>query len=580
MATAKRLYLYAVSGVGLALGLSGAAVMLRTLFNNIGIGPQAASAAASAPDDKNWFAISLGLLVSGLIVWVLHWTWVEQMVAAVKDDDAIAERRSIVRSVYFVAVLGITLYVAASQLVPWVARLIGDVLDAKPLAGADSSATQVLDLVGGAAGSITSAVGIMGAADDSWALAIILVAAAAWGYHAWIRDRDLRQTPLISGAAAWISRHYLYGAALVALIIGLDHIVVIIKTIAGQWAETGVGGSLDTMSGLGSVPVSSDWVRPVIFALIAIVVWGGIWVGHWLYSVRLTTGNSQQAAAERGSRTRLAYMALIIFWAAATVVIGLGNGLGSLLAKLLDAGDPGIPTWYLVFVPVVAAIPAAVAGWWHREQALTENAVGGVPNVSAVRVILYTIAIVGIFALTTGAIDLLQTLVLQVFTKASENAWKVPAAMGVGLGIAGAVAWAWPWMLAQARRVADWQAESTSSSRSYYLYLVLGVFVALGAMALDTLVERYGRIVLSLKDPDLAFAVAPALATGIVAVAVIAYHGWVLRNDKLPPAPKPAPAAAATAPAPARAVAKAPAKKAPAKKAPAKKAPAKKAPAK
>ncbi len=569
MATAKRLYLYAVSGLGLALGLSGAALMLRTLLNNIGIGPQGKTAAETAAAAKGDFATALGLLVAGLIVWLIHWTWAERMVAAVKDDDAIAERRSIVRSIYFTAVLGVTLYVAASQFVEWFARIVGDVLDAAPLVGsAPQVPTQDLGLVAGAAGSVTAAMSVVGGADDSWALSIILVAAAAWAYHAWIRDRDLRQTPLISGAAAWISRHYLYGAALVALIIGLDYVVAIIKTLTSEWFNVAPTGSLDTMTGLGTIPASSDWVRPVLFSVIAIAVWGGIWVGHWLYSVRLATGTSQQASAERGSRTRLAYMALVIFWATATVVIGLGSGLGSFLAKMVDAGDTGTPTLYLVLVPAIAAIPAAVAGWWHREQALAEDAVGGVPNVSAVRVILYVIALVGIWALATGAADILRTLLLQVFTEASENRWKVPAAAGLGLAVVGAIAWAWAWMAAQARRLADWQAESVSSSRSYYLYLVLGLAVAVGAMALNTLIERYGSIILSLKDPDLAVVVAPALASGIVAAVVIGYHYWVLRNDKLPPAP--AAVAAPAAPAKAAAPAKPAAKKAPARKAPAK----------
>jgi hypothetical protein len=549
MATAKRLYLYGVSGVGLTLGLSGAVVMLHALLANIGFGP----AGHPAETDKAWFVAALGLMSAGLLVWLIHWNVVERMVEGARDEAAIAERRSIVRSVYFASVMGGTLYVAASELVPWLARVVGDMLDARPLAGASQALEGVLpvdvtSLVGGSAASaISSVTPVTGGIDDSWSLSIILVAAAAWAYHAWIRDRDLSQTPLISGAAAWVSRLYLYGAALVSLIIALDYIVHIARVIIGQWAETSQAGVLDKMSGMGSVPVSEDWVRPVLVSLVAIAAWGAIWAGHWLYSERLRTASGQQASAERGSRTRLAFMALVIFWAAATVVSGLGDGLGALLASLLDAGNPDIPTWYLVVFPVVAAVPAAVAAWWYRQQALAEDGAGGVPNVSADRVILYTVAVVGMLYLTTGAANALMAVLTQIFTEAGENAWKVPVAGGLGIAVGGAVAWAWPWMLAQARRLADWQPESVSSSRNYYLYLVLGVAVTAGALAMNTLIQNYGGVVLSLPSDDLADEVIPAIAIGAVAVAVIAYHYWILSINDKPPAPKPVAAPAAPA---------------------------------
>jgi hypothetical protein len=584
MATAKRLYLYGVSGVGLMLALSGAAVMLRTLFMDVGFGP----ADHTADTSKALFAMGLGLLVAGLIVWLIHWTIVERMVAAPKDDAAIAERRSIVRSVYFAGVLGVTLYIGASQVAAWLGRIVADMFKAKALAPDGGSITNMVDtlgqLGGGGIGGATVALGAFGAADDSWALAIVAVAAAAWGYHAWIRDRDFRQTSLISGAAAWVSRTYLYGATLVSLIVALDFIVHIARVIVGQWANVPAVGVLDKASGMGSVPVSADWVRPVIVSVAAVAVWGAVWAGHWLYSVRLRTGSGQQASAERGSKTRLGFMALVIFWAAATVVLFVGQSIGNILGLLVGVKFDPVPVWYVVLVPVIAAVPAAVAGWWHREQALAEDAAGGVPNVSADRVILYTIAVVGIAALTSGAADFLRSLLLQIFTNAGENAWKLPISAALGLAIAGAIAWGWAWMMAQARRLAAWQAEATSSSRSYYMYLVLGVAVAAGAMALNVIVEQYGAIILSLKNPALASDVSPSIATAVVAAVVIAYHYWEMGRDKVQPAPKPvaaaAPAASARPTATSRAAAPArkPAAKAPAKK-PAAKKPAAKKPA-
>ena len=54
--------------------------------------------------------------------------------------------------------------------------------------------------------------------DDATLLSVALVATGVFAYHAWIRNRDIRQTDLIAGSAAWISRFYLYGVAFVALV--------------------------------------------------------------------------------------------------------------------------------------------------------------------------------------------------------------------------------------------------------------------------------------------------------------------------------------------------------------------------
>jgi hypothetical protein len=64
---------------------------------------------------------------------------------------------------------------------------------------------------------------------------------------------------------------------------------------------------------------------------------------------------------------------------------------------------------------------------------------------------------------------------------------------------------------------------------------------------MNTLIQNYGGVVLSLPSDDLADEVIPAIAIGAVAVAVIAYHYWILSINDKPPAPKPVAAPAAPA---------------------------------
>jgi hypothetical protein len=557
MATAKRLYLYVVSGVGLAMGILGAATLLRIFLNKIGFGPKTDVLAA-----KDELAQALAYLVAGLVIWLIHWAWVERMCAG-KDDSAVAERRSIVRAVYFVTVLGISLFYAAYVLIDLASGVIGDMVKA-------DKATSMYST---------------GMGDHSALVSTFLALGGVWAYHTWIRDRDVRQTTLISGAAAWVSRFYLYGAAFVGLVLGLSSVSDIIKTITGEWANIGGATSIDLgqISQISQISLpgnaSTDWVRPVIISLTAVAVWGCIWVGHWLYSLRLRTGNGQQAGAERVSKVRLAFLVVVVAWGVGTVISGVASGLGELLAKIMDVGQSETPTWYLLFVPPIAAIPAAIAAWWYRERAVAEEPVA-LAGYSATRIILYVVALLGLEYLVAGGAAILQALVIQLFSPSAKGApdlWKAPVAMGLGGAVVGGVFWVWPWLLAQARRAAAFVTETKSSSRAYYLYVALGFAVIALAVSVAEVLYHYSRIILSLDEKALANVVGPSLALGVVATCVLIFHAWVWQSDQVAPA-KPAVAAAAAPTATAKPGAKAPAK--PAAKAPAKKAPARKAPAK
>jgi hypothetical protein len=593
MATAKRLYLYGVSAAGLLMSVAGSTLLFRTLVNNFHIGPQYATGKASSGFDHDALSLGLGLLVAGALVWLFHWAVVERMVKG-PSDGAAAERRSIVRSVYFALVLGISIPVAASQWIELVARIIADRLEAP--AAASTAIIASLE-------------------DDATLLSLALAATGVFAYHAWIRDRDLRQTDLIAGAAAWVSRFYLYGVVFVALVSALGEISAIAQTIARQAASITPAGGLDLGALTGEAltksarpPEGAAWVRPVVTSLVGVLVWGGIWLGHWMYSLRLRRAQNPQGEAERVSKVRLAFFAVVVLWGASTVVSGVSEGTGNLIARLLDTKS-SIPTWYLVFVPPVLAIPAAVAWWWHRQVSIGEEPTGPA-GISATRILLYVTALVGLAALAGGALQAIRAVLIQMFSPAATklpDLWKEPVSLGVAAFVIGGALWVVAWMFAERRLPPD-RSEAVTASRSYYMYLALGGSVVVGATALAIFVYRYFNQIIGPNNPALAEAVAGSIAALVVAGAILGYHAWVYRRDAntpegqelllpttgpgwtpaAPPARRtrsraqaepPAQAAVAAKPAAQKPAVKPPAKPAPAAKAPAAKAPAAKAPA-
>jgi hypothetical protein len=191
MQTARRLYLYVMSGITLGVMLVGLDMLLVVALHALGVGRGAF--AGGDQGDRQQLSLAAALVVVGLLVWSIHWLFVERSLRSTNPghDD---ERSSGVRALYLTVVLAVLLVfgvLAGIQLLQQLARTI---------LGADD--------VGGFG---------FGGFDLGGSLATLLVTAVAWGYHAVIRRRDLDAGPL-AGAAAWIPRVYLYGAALVGLI--------------------------------------------------------------------------------------------------------------------------------------------------------------------------------------------------------------------------------------------------------------------------------------------------------------------------------------------------------------------------
>ena len=506
MATAKRLYLYVVSAVGLILMVAGAAILLELLLNKVGVGQQSTGGSNSDLDTLS-LAIALGLV--GLVVWLAHWSIVERMVNGQSDvpagstpgaaDAAAAERRSIVRSVFLALVTWVSLVYAATLGAGLASRAIADVLGASQGSMLSVSSLSVLSLL---------------PIDDAWSLSIIIVLCAIWAYHAWIRSRDVRQGPAIKGAAAWVSRFYLYYAALTGLMTVLENISSLINTAATQvaqpdqsrpplrlqlgdghvheWGLLGMGAAGDRRPGGHSdlrcdVADPLELLEPPVLGVERAVVPGTLLESP----ARLPHERAGLRRGDDGRRFRLR----------ARSAVQLGSRCGQLRAALVRgsrsarcgcAGRTG-----LVVAPAPGLCrsdlaPGGRLGEAHRRLSGGPGRVDG-PGRRHGRCTGNDLRAV------VGADDggLFGNIGI------TDSVWKSAIASDGALVLVGVAVWIWPWLFAQRRRAAvavEREAEIGSSSRAYYLYVIAGAAVLVLAGNAVVLVYRCLRLGFGLPE--------------------------------------------------------------------------------
>ena len=124
-------------------------------------------------------------------------------------------------------------------------------------------------------------------------MATFVVVTAAWVYHAALRRRDMDVEEL-HGAAVWLPRTYLYGAAFGGLAWSLFALVPLLDSLF----KAIFGEPLDAFAWSGSV-------GPAVIGLT-------VWIGHKWYTDRLLHDAGWRGATEREARLRLAYLVGLI----------------------------------------------------------------------------------------------------------------------------------------------------------------------------------------------------------------------------------------------------------------------------
>lgn len=503
MATARRVYVYLLSGVSLGVLLVGLSLLLDVLLSALGLG-SGQYLYGSDQGRREQLTLGAALVAVGLPVWLIHWTLAERSVRSGRDGAEV-ERSGAMRGLYVAAVLAILLAFAASQ-----------------------ATGLIRNLVYALGGGPPNAYG-----DPAGMLAALAVTVAAWVYHQAVRLDDWRRGP-IHGAGAWLPRLYVYGAAGVSLLV----LLLALIDLAGL--------ALRAVFAVEQ-PVYADpvawWLSPLTSSVAAVAVAGVIWIGHWWYAGRLVTESSDRVEAERPARLRLAYFGGIGVVLAGAVVIELIRALQPLAERALGIATPTGSDRLAVIVlgPLLGAVLFAVAWWLHRAWFAADT--GAVARsdpgrlATADRLDMYGHALLGLAFTGVSAAWLIGVVIEATLGSASllsgDDVLRRQMAIAAPALVLGAIVWLWAWSRAQRRRIADPSAEAASAIRRAALLAVLGSSVvgAIGGFGF-----LFYRLFGSLFGVSLSQDVATELSRplGVIAVALVAgvTHGLAIRRDQ------------------------------------------------
>jgi hypothetical protein len=496
MAAARRLYVYGVSAVSLLVLAIGLIQLLTVALGQVADALGASVLSGDVATSLDQLSLAIALVVVALPIWAVHW-WLAERSVSGAGADATAERLSTIRAVHFLDVQFVSLVAwlfASIWLIGWILRTA--------LGVADEFGTRPTD----------------------W-IALIVVAAAVWAYHAALRGRDLRAARLVHGAA-WVSRLYRHAGALVGLLVAAigaaDAIAIVLGMVVGRPAFEG----------------GADWWRwPLADALARLLVGSVVFGLHWVDIARTIRDTGQIGEDERPSRVRRTYFAAAVVAAAVAVGFGIQSSLGSVAAYLLGVAASDDPARLAedVIGPPLAVLPWLAAGIWHLRSSVREGAaLDAAAERSAQRIGGHLLSLVGL-AFVAGGLARLLGLLLEATIGQSglvrDDVWRLDLAHAVGFAIAGAGLWVWQWSAILRAWSSDDDERATTASRSY-LFLAVGGGLIAAVPSAALILYRTMNVVLA-TDPaaGLGDELATPLGVLLVSALVAAYHGRILLRD-------------------------------------------------
>lgn len=498
MQRARRIYLYFVSAVGLiALGV-GISRLLMNLFERVSDALRSTSLVSGDTETfRREVSLVIAIIVVALPIWLLHW-WLAQRATVGDTAEAAAERAAPERALYLSVVLLVSFFVMLSSSMSFVTSLVHELADDRSW-------------------------GNLSALPDS--LAILLVGASIWIYHALTRRHDERLGAGLATSAI-LPRLYLYFATVVAAVVML----------------TGVANLLD----VAAQAVLDE--RPVFFG----TLWwvngladgiSGAMIGGLLWGVHMAVGNAlvvrSDALGEREQRSALRRLALYVLTFIGLVVslVFVAGALEQVLRELLDAsrGPEGLA--YRVVQPLLRALPFAAAWYVFGRLVITEADRSGeaADQATVRRVYSYGIALIGLVA---GAVGLAGTLAALFDSLAGQSGvlfgddpWKNDVSTMLPVALLGTAAWLWQSFRFGRWVEADPTVERTNIVRRVYVYASLAGSVIAVLVSLSIIIYRVLTAILNVGTESLGRELSTPGAAFLVATAVLTYHALLLRTD-------------------------------------------------
>jgi hypothetical protein len=476
MRTIRRLYLYSVAFLSLEVMLWGAIGFLRAYL----------SGGRPVGGDVR-LAESLSLLVVGLPVFLLH-GWLLQRSAA-RDST---ERSARVRAVFLYAALLTTLLPALSNLLALINRGLLSFFGASPsqaVVGGDQTGLDNL---------VAIFVNLLGAA------LVFLLLKADWG------------KPLLGNAYFVTRRLFRLLWLVTGVVLIVSGLALILQFIIGQTGNTEQVSRSFLPGGLSLL-------------LMGIPLW-------FFVSRRIEASLSDPA--EQHSVLRLFVLYFLAIAGLSALLLTAGLILEKLLRTLLGAGLDLPDLLEQIRLPFSIALPmGAVWGYYrHQLQAERQEELSPARHGQFLRLYRTIFAFFGLVAAWIGLYILLE------IGLASGFAGALPRVSSSGANLAPAIAcllvgfpvWLFFWRTLQAEAGDPGEAGDRSRRslvRKFYLYGIL--FIALSGLMASTGQLVFLLLQSTLGDPieNLLQDALPGLKNFLLFAPVLAYHGWVLRQD-------------------------------------------------
>jgi hypothetical protein len=486
MGAARRLYLYVVAIVSLAVAATGIYNLLAVLLAEVADRVGATILETSTGTTREQVSLAIALVVVGVPIWLIHWRIAERGLRG-NDARAAADRASTIRAVFLFIVSIVALAFAATAAIDVFSRFVGVIL------GAD-----------------------MGP-DASDQLAILLTALPIWYFHVGVERR---------GPIGPYPRLYRYGVAFVVLAVVL---------FAGA---TAIGTFLEVVIGRPEFGLSADWWRASLaWSIAAIVVGLVLWWIHWRM-VPLGSSHATGHDDERVSRLRETYFGAVLLLTVSFVAVDVAGALAEIGRWVLGSAETSGLLGFLegAVGPLVAAVPFVIAGWLHvRYRAREAVEAGPLVAASSARVEHYLLAVAGLAFLAVGVGQLLgavtESLLVGDVLVSDEDFLRRQVPWFVAQAIVGLVVWlpAWTWILR--RRAAAPEVERRAAAGRAYLFLVVGVALLACVPSAAFVLYRLIDTALGGHGFGLAAELAMPLAAIVVGAVVAIYHGAILRGD-------------------------------------------------
>lgn len=478
MKTIRRLYFYAVASISIEVVMWGIISLLRSIFN-----------ANKIMDSASTLAQALSLILVGVPIFLVHWSWAQRVSA--KDNE---EKNASVRAVFFYGILLTTLIPVVQNLLALVDRVF--------LVTANLFTSRAI--IGGSQTWI----------DNLIAIVINLLLAA----YFWKILKDEWRTLPETENFAEIRRLYRF----IWMLYGLLMVVF------------GAQQALDYAFTLSAKNVLGVIGRETAVNAIALLVIGApIWFFSWRILQEVVSD-----PAERESYLRLGVLYLLSLGGVIVVLTAGGSLIYMILMHAFGDGRDFTEFMQNIGGPISIGVPFGIiwayyGKWLNQQFAYDENTPR---RAGKRRLYFYILSFLGLAATFFAVVSLFSVVIdlLTSKTYISGSGFNTPLSSALAALVVGLPLWLMTWRPAQADALEDGPVGDharRSIIRKTYLYLVLFAAVIGGMVSAGGLIFALINAALGGDTGNFTNSTLNTLQTLVLFIVLLLYHLSALRKD-------------------------------------------------